>query len=201
MSVRDKGALITWTTGRLDAPPVLLLHDRYLDHDANDALGAQFAPTQRVVSVRSARTQMEMGVTKGYYWHLGPLDQPELSTMGDALSHLERLLLELNRQTGKRIALVGTGEGGSVALLIALVWRELVGGVVSIDGPLATNIADMPLTLASASGLPVLLVERRADLAASHTELTARGASVSTGTVNDETIVRWVEGLPAALPV
>ncbi len=41
MSVREKGALITWTTGRPDAPPVVLLHDRYLDHDANDAIGAR----------------------------------------------------------------------------------------------------------------------------------------------------------------
>ena len=86
MSVRTKGALITWTTGRPDGPPVVLLHDRYLDHDANDALGARLAPTHRVISARAARTQMEMGQIKGYYWFLGALDQPELSTLGDPLS-------------------------------------------------------------------------------------------------------------------
>jgi pimeloyl-ACP methyl ester carboxylesterase len=192
MSVRDKGAIITWTTGRVDAAPVVLLHDRYLDHDANDELAGKLVPTHTVTSTRAPRTQMESGLTKGYYWHLGPLDQPELSTMGDALSHLERLLIEINRETGKPIALVGTGEGGSVALLISLVWRDLVASVVSIDGPLARNLEEMPVVLQPADGLPVLLVERRADLASSGRALAARGAIVSNGVASDETIARWV---------
>ena len=195
MSVRAKGALITWTTGRLDAPPVVLLHDRYLDHDANDVLGARLGSSRRVISVRSARTQMESGLVKGYYWHLGPLDEPEMSTMGDALSHLERLLIDLNRETGQRITLVGTGEGGSVALLISLVWRELVSGVASIDGPLAGNVDAMPVGLQPAAGLPVLLVERRADLAPTSMALSARGATVSTGAASEDTIAHWVAGL------
>jgi pimeloyl-ACP methyl ester carboxylesterase len=197
MSVREKGALITWTTGRADAPPVVLLHDRYLDHDANDALAARLAPTSRVVSVRSARTQMESGLVKGYYWHLGPLDEPEMSTMGDALSHLERLLIDLNRETGRRIALVGTGEGGSVALLMSLIWRELVSGVASIDGPLAGNLDDMPVDLQPAAGLPVMLIERHTALAPSSIALAARGASVRIGIASDETLVRWLTSLPA----
>lgn len=197
MSVREKGALITWTTGRPDAPPVVLLHDRYFDHDANDALAARLAPTSRVVSVRSARTQMESGLVKGYYWHLGPLDEPEMSTMGDALSHLERLLIDLNRETGRRIALVGTGEGGSVALLMSLIWRELVSGVASIDGPLAGNLDDMPVDLQPAAGLPVMLIERRTALAPSSIALAARGASVRIGIASDETLVRWLTSLPA----
>ncbi len=197
MSVRTKGALITWTTGSRDARPVVLLHDRYLDHDANDALGALLAPTHRIASIRSARTQMEMGLIKGYYWHLGPLDQPELSTLGDALSHLERLLLELNRETGKRIALIGSGEGGSVALLISLLWRELIAGTVSIDGPLATNTASMPLTLEPAADLPILLAERQADLSPTGVALAARGASVTTLPASDDAIASWIRKLPA----
>ena len=43
MSVRTRGALITWTTGDREAAPVILLHDRYRDHDANDVLGALLA--------------------------------------------------------------------------------------------------------------------------------------------------------------
>lgn len=197
MSVREKGALITWTTGQPDAPPVVLLHDRYLDHEANDALASRLAPTSRVVSVRSARTQMESGLVKGYYWHLGPLDEPEMSTIGDALSHLERLLIELNRETGRRIALVGTGEGGSVALLMSLIWRELISGVASIDGPLAGNLNDMPVDLQPAAGLPVMLIERRAALASSSITLAARGASVRIGVASDESLVRWVTNLQA----
>jgi len=197
MSVREKGALITWTTGRLDAPPVLLLHDRYLDHDANDALGALLAETRRVISVRSARTQMEMGTIKGYYWYLGQLDTPELSTLGDALSHLERLLLDIQRETGRRVTLAGMGEGGALALLIGLLWREHVAGVVSIDGPLAVNIAEMPLTLPPANGLPVMLVERQRSLEAAAAALTGRGATVSSGIAGDPAIAQWIAALPA----
>jgi predicted esterase len=195
MSVRTRGALITWTTGDREAAPVVLLHDRYRDHDANDALGALLASTHRVVSVRGARTQMEMGLIKGYYWHLGPLTEPELSTLGDALSHLELLLIELNRETDKRIAIVGTGEGGSVALLIGLLWRELVSGVVSIDGPLARNIAEMPIALPPAAGLPVLLAQRNADLSRTAADLSARGAKVTADPASDDAVAAWLRRL------
>jgi predicted esterase len=197
MSVRTRGALITWTTGDRDAPTVVLLHDRYLDHDANDALAALLEPSRRVVSVRGARTQMEMGLIKGYYWHLGRLDQPELSTLGDALSHLELLLVGLARETGKRIALVGTGEGGGIALLLSLLWRELVAGAVSIDGPLAANIAAMPLSIGPAADLPVLLAERDTNLSATAVALTARGASVTTLPASDQAIADWLGRLAA----
>lgn len=195
MSVREKGALLTWTTGDRNGPPVVLLHDRYLDHEANDALGRLLEPAHCVISVRSARTQMESGLTKGYYWHLGPLDQPELSTLGDALSHLERLLGTLSDNGQRRLALVGTGEGGSVALLIALLWRELVSGVVSIDGPLARNIPDMPLTFPPASGLPVLLAQHQRDLATTRDQLAGLGAQVTMSSTDDAQIVEWIAKL------
>lgn len=197
MSVREKGALITWTTGKADAPPVLLLHDRYLDHGANDALGTLLDGSNRVVSVRSARTQMEMGTIKGYYWYLGPLETPELSTLGDALSHLELLLLDLHRETGRRVSLAGVGEGGSMALLIGLLWPERVAGVVSIDGPLAVNIAEMPLTLPPADGLPVMLVERHRSLGTTMAGLATRGATVSSGAAGEPTVAQWIAALPA----
>lgn len=196
MSVREKGALLTWTTGDRNGPPVVLLHDRYLDHDSNDVLGRLLEPSRCVISVRSARTQMESGLTKGYYWYLGPLDQPELSTLGDALSHLERLLATLSDNGQRRLALVGTGEGGSVALLIALLWRELVSGVVSIDGPLARNIADMPLDFPPADGLPVLLAQRQRDLTGARDQLAGLGAQVTLGGEDDAQVVEWVARLP-----
>lgn len=191
MSVRNSGALITWTTGSIDSPPVLLLHDRYLDHTANDAFAGLLEADHRVVSVRAARTQMEAGLIKGYYWHLGPLDQPELSTLGDALSHLERLLTTLNDSTGQRVALLGSGEGGSVALLLALLWRERISAIVSIDGPIARNVAEMPLTFPDPDGLPVLLVERLRDLKTSHDRLVQHGAEVTVGSHTDAQIADW----------
>ena len=195
MSVRSKGALITWTTGVPDGAPVMLLHDRYLDHDASDTLAAALEPTHRVVSVRSARTQMEDGFIKGYYWYLGPYDVPELSTLGDALHHLERLLVRVNAESGRRVALVGTGEGGSMALAMGLLWREIVAGIVSIDGPLFRTLDEIPMTLPATDGLPVLLAGRTRDMSASATALAARGASVGGGADEAGAIARWVAGL------
>ena len=197
MSVRERSALITWTTGVPTGAPVVLLHDRYLDHEANDALAAAFAPTHRVVSVRSARTQMEMGLIKGYYWFLGDLDRPELSTLGDGLSHLERLLLTLNEETGQRIVLVGQGEGGSIALLISLVWPELIAGVASIDGPLPSTTAGLPVETKPVTGLPVLLVDGTRNLLATSVALATRGAHVERVDASNTParIARWATGL------
>jgi hypothetical protein len=197
MSVRTRGALITWTTGRPDAAPVLLLHDRYLDHESTNALATLLARSNRVVSVRSARTQMEMGQIKGYYWYLGALDHPELSTLGDALTHLERLVLDIHREGGRRVALAGAGEGGSIALLMGLLWPEIISGVCSIDGPLPANIAEMPLALSPADGMPMLLVERNVGLGATMAALALRGATVNTDDPSDADIASWLAALNA----
>lgn len=187
-----KTALITWTTGDRDKPPVILLHDRYLDHDFTAALGDRLVASNCVVTTRAARTQMEMGLIKGYYWFLGPLERPELSTLGDGLHHLERLLLSLNEETGKRIALCGIGEGGTIALLIAMVWPELIAGVASIDGPLPLNLSDLPVDFGDINGLDILLAERDRDLAATTASLVARGASVSRIAADDDAIAAWL---------
>lgn len=195
MSDSRKTALITWTTGERDRPPVILLHDRYLDHAATAALGQLLASTNRVVSARSARTQMEKGLIKGYYWFLGPFERPELSTLGDGLHHLERLLLSLNEETGKRVALAGYGEGGTIALLIALIWPELISGVAALDGPLPLTLDELPLELGNAEGLNVLLTEHDRDLTASTAGLVARGASVSRIAHDDAAVARWIAAL------
>ncbi len=173
----EKSALITWTSGAPDGAPLILLHDRYLDHDQTDAIGAALAAEYRVVSVRAARTQMENTLIKGYYWFLGPLEGPELSTFGDGLEHLERLLLTLT-ESGRKATIVGLGEGGTMALMIALVWRELVSAAVSVDGPLPANIADFPIEIGSAAGLPMLLAEASRSLAETTAALAERGAAV-----------------------
>ncbi len=195
MSDSRKTALITWTTGERDKPPVILLHDRYLDHASTLQLGGLLAPTHRVVSARSARTQMEKGLIKGYYWFLGPFERPELSTLGDGLHHLERLLLTLNEDTGNRITLAGIGEGGTIALLLALVWPELISGIVSTDGPLPLNLGELPLELGEADGLNVLLTEQDRDLSATAAALEARGASISRIAHDDTAVAAWIAAL------
>ncbi|HWA17505.1 MAG TPA: alpha/beta hydrolase [Devosia sp.] len=193
MSVREKSALLTWTTGRPEGRPVILLHDRFGDHEANDGLGAELAASHRVVSVRAARTQMENGFIKGYYWFLGDLQHPELSTFGDGLSHLERLLVSL---TGERKAvLAGTGQGGVMALTMAMIWPGRVAGIASIGGPLPADLEGLPVELLPITGLPILLAGP--DLADTAAELRQREARLDQrDSATPAEIGDWVRRLP-----
>lgn len=193
-----RGPLITWSVGSAGAEPVLLLHDRYKDHDELADLGAELAAKRRVVRVRGARTQMEDTSIKGYYWFIGPLERPELSTFGDGLHHLETLLLSLtDASPDRRVALVGHGEGGTMALTLALVWPERISRVVSIDGPLPANRDAFPLELRRASGLPVLLVPEARNLDETATALKQSGCRVETGR-GTGAVADWL--LTAAVP-
>lgn len=189
MSVRDHGALLTWTSGDPTGSPVLLWHDRYRDRDPQDPLLPALASGHRVVAARSARTQMEMGAIRGYYWFLGPLHRPELSTLGDALSHAERLVLDIAATTGERVSLVGRGEGGTLALLVGLLWPDVVSAVVSIGGPAPHNLDRLPLTWPPADGLPVLLV---GGAPADCELLAARGVYVDTAVGEETGIADWL---------
>lgn len=174
-----KSQLVTWTSGLADGLPMLLLHDRHGPGDGSvDPLAQALVSSHQLVVVRSARTQSERSKVRGHYWHLGPYDLPEISTLGDALYHLEGLMLEVHRHTGRKITLFGRGEGGGVALLMGLVRPEIVAGVVSVDGPLATNLDQLPMSWPDAAGLNVLLLEDARQLEASQSALGARGAQV-----------------------
>lgn len=192
-----KSQLVTWTYGQPDGAPVLLLHDRYGSGDgAIDALAKGLDESHKLIVVRSARTQSERSLVRGYFWHLGPYDQPEISTIGDALYHLEKLLLDVHQEIGRKVTLFGRGEGGGVALLMALLWPDIVAGVISADGPLATNLDDLPVSFPDATGLKVLLVEDERSLDASETALAARKVAVErvekSTSIND-----WVRALQA----
>lgn len=149
-------------TGTADGglAPVLLLHDRYADLDALDDLADRLTPDRLVVAVRAARAQILDQFVHGYYWYLEiEAGEPELSTLGDALAQLETLLLEVTSGTPKgRAVLVGEGQGGVVALLLASVWPEKVRTVVAMNAE-APSLPDVVgLGTARMDGLTVLLV-------------------------------------------
>jgi pimeloyl-ACP methyl ester carboxylesterase len=190
-----KSQLVTWSYGQTNGAPVLLLHDRYGPGDgAVDSLAQDLGDSHQLVVVRSARTQSERSLVRGYFWHLGPYERPEVSTIGDALYHLEILLLEVHQAAGHKVTLFGRGEGGGVALLMGLLWPEVVAGVASVDGPLATNLDDFPIDLPDASSLKVLLVEEERTLEASQAALAGRNvAAERVGKISS--VSDWVRSL------
>jgi hypothetical protein len=158
-----RSLLFTAHDGPSSGPPFLVLHERYGSLDSARVLGQLLGSTAFRVAVRSVRLQTTGGdgETYGFYWYVGPEEQPELSTLGDGLYQLELLLLQIFRDSGyKKIGLLGAGEGGVVALLMGLVRPELISIVVAIDAHLPINFASIPIEIPALDDLPVLLVQR-----------------------------------------
>src|SRR5690606_21385200 len=112
------------------------------------------------IGVRAPRVQNQGGTgqTKGYFWTVGPVDAPELSTLGDALYELEVLLEEnLARYGRSHAGVLGEGQGGVVALLLASFFPDKIKRAIIIDAALPKNLAVMPFD-PSLAGVEVVLV-------------------------------------------
>lgn len=188
----SKSFLYTSRKGAPDGAPFLILHDRNLWLSDAVALADRFVDdTALKIAVQSPRAQSAggSGITMGYFWYIGPLTSPELSTLGDGLYQLEVLLDETFKVCGgRKLTLVGTGEGGTVALLAGLIFPDKVRGVVALDAALPANLSKMPLDERPLGGLPVLL--RGEHAAAAETELSQRGAVVTVTTSESDDTVR-----------
>jgi pimeloyl-ACP methyl ester carboxylesterase len=170
--------LQTIRTGPETGTPALILHDRYGHLEDAEALGALFGDDTIKIAVRSPRAQSAggSGITMGYFWYIGPKNQPELSTLGDGLYQLEVLIEETLQRYGQRkIVLAGQGEGAMIAILAGLVFPDKIKAVIASDAVFPTNIDDMPLECPPANGLPILVSGEDAQGAAD--ALNARGAS------------------------
>lgn len=177
----SRSFLYTSREGAPDGAPFLVFHDRYLLLQDAEALAKVIDDDAIRIAVQSPRAQSAggSGITKGYFWYIGPLNKPELSTLGDGLYQLELLIDETFERYGQRkIGLYGTGEGGVIAMLAGLIFPDKVSAVVAIDAPFPTNIDQMPLEVRALDGLPVLLSGEHA--ASAHDALTQRGALVTT---------------------
>jgi pimeloyl-ACP methyl ester carboxylesterase len=176
--------LSTWHDGAPDGAPFLIFHDRYELLDDARALGERLGNDVLRIAVRGARTQTMggSGVVKGFYWYIGPVARPELSTLGDGLYQLELLIDEIAaRHPGHRIGVLGKGEGGVIALLAALIWPDRIGMVEILGAGLPENLADMPVETGRLDGVGVKLVDTDdARAAATAAQLRQRGARVET---------------------
>ena len=158
MSARTKSLLYTKRQGDPGGTPWLLLHDRHGDLPDAEALGAACPDGTLRIAVRAPRLQTSGATSRvgGFYWYFGPIDRPELSTLGDALYQLEIVLLEAAQAspTGKA-GLIGKGEGGAVALLMAQIWPDKIEKVIAIDANLPTNLDDIPFDRRELDGLNI----------------------------------------------
>lgn len=165
--------------------PWLVLHDRWGMIEDAVSLGELLGPSALAIGVRAPRVQNQGGTgqTKGYFWTVGPVDAPELSTLGDALYELEVLLNEnLERYQKSHLGLLGKGQGGMVALVFASIFPDKIKRVIAIDSALPKNMSVMPFE-PSLAGVEIVLVgdQTQSDIEA----LTALGAKVSRATESE----------------
>lgn len=199
--------LLTKTGGLPKGPTLVLLHDRngdYLDlQPYADALSHHY----RTCLARAARTQMIEIEVLGHFWFVETAPGlPEVSTFGDALFQVEALALELEKSSGRKLALFGQGQGGVLALTMALIWPEIVGAVVALDAGLPGNISEFPVDLKEVCDVSVLLARLNQsldpweqDAITTAAELRAHGATVElvsdspSGT--ESAVCQWLIGM------
>lgn len=182
--MNSQSFLLTQRRGPADAMPWLVLHDRWGMLEDGLKLGEVLGPDALTIAIRAPRVQNRGGTgeTKGYFWTVGPVTAPEMSTLGDGLYQLEIVLQENLAFYGKdRLGILGKGQGGVISLLLAAFFPDKVKRVIVIDATLPTNLALMPFD-PSLAGVEVVLVGDQSEEEAARIE--ALGASVSRTTLD-----------------
>lgn len=169
----SESLLYTARDGAPQGAPFLVLHDRFGSLDDARTLGRQLGDDKLRIAVRGPRVQTAGGggTVAGYYWYFGPVEKPELSTLGDGLYQLERLLLETCEKLGQeKVGLLGHGEGGVVAVLTAMIWPERIASVIAIDAPMPVNLDQIPFDRLPLDGLQVTFVDDQQTFSAASAE-------------------------------
>lgn len=178
--------LVKRTTGTASHgnAPAILLHDRYQDLTALDEIAESLNGNREVIAVRGARSQIQDQFVLGYFWFLEPAPfEPEWSTVGDALSQLEQLVLSVAATSAtETVTLVGEGQGATMALLLASIWPEKVKRVVAIDGYLPPLPNEVGIDESGMAGCSILLLRGPTSDHPATEELERRGAEVTTRT-------------------
>jgi pimeloyl-ACP methyl ester carboxylesterase len=161
MTTRRRSLLHIAFDGPETGIPWLVLHGRYGNLDTARRLGAEQLPADTLrIAVRSARTQTMGSLLppKGNFWFIGKPDWPELSTFGDALHQLSLLLYDLRDVDGvSSLNLLGEGEGGTMALVLALSHPDRINHVTAIGSAFPGNFDRMPLHIGDIARLSVSL--------------------------------------------
>lgn len=183
--MKSNSFLLTQRQGPPDAMPWLVLHDRWGMLEDAVSLAGVLGPEALTIAIRAPRVQNQGGTgqTKGYLWTVGPVTAPELSTLGDCLYQLELVLEENLALYGRdKLGVLGKGQGGVVALLLAAIFPDKISRAIIMDAALPTNLSAMPIE-PSLAGVEVALVgEQSAEEVA---RIEALGANISRITADE----------------
>jgi predicted esterase len=96
---------------------------------------------------------------QGYHWYFGSdASRPEPATFGESLWSLEAFLADLReRHPGRKPVVLGVGQGGVLAVSLALMVPDLIGAVVAVEGGFPV-IRGWDPPERRADGLPVVMV-------------------------------------------
>lgn len=162
-------------------------------------LAAAIAPGRRRVVPEPPRFLYVGREHVGQRWWVTSIDgEHEPATFGDALHAVEQLAAGIRAQWTAPSLLVGDGQGGELALALALIAPELVAGVVACDAALP-EVPGWERPAAALDGLPVLLLPGALPVAAierTRRELLAAGARVSESAETETASAWWREAAP-----
>jgi pimeloyl-ACP methyl ester carboxylesterase len=138
----------------------------------------------------------------GRRWYVTGIDgEIEPATFGDALYAVEQLATAAHEQWHRPPLLIGHGQGGELALALALLVPDSLAGVAAVAAGIP-QVAGWERPDCAAAGLPVLLVPAHGDdagTARTRGELAAIGAQVATSRsvgANDA-LEPWLDGVMA----
>ncbi|MDR9372746.1 hypothetical protein Q5424_26840, partial [Conexibacter sp. JD483] len=122
------------------------------------ALARVAAPARRLLVPEPLRFLYLGRHHVGQRWWVTGLDgEHEPATFGDALHAVEQFADGACEQWGAAPLLIGHGQGGELALALALLLGDRVGGVAAIDAALP-RVPGWELPAPALAGLPVLLL-------------------------------------------
>jgi pimeloyl-ACP methyl ester carboxylesterase len=166
------------------------------------ALARATAPDHRVVLPEPLRFLYLSRDHVGRRWYVTSIDgEIEPATFADALYAVEQLATAAHEQWDRPPLLIGHGQGGELALALALLVPDRLAGVAAVAARIP-QVAGWERPECAAAGLPVLLAPGHGDdagTARTRGELASIGARVATSrsVAATDALEPWLDGVMA----
>lgn len=138
---------------------VVTLHGHNGGLDDMVPLARSLGDNNTIIAPEAARSVYQSINVTGRTWFGGTPERPEPASFGDSLAQLERFLYDVRGrdETHHHPWLLGYEQGATMALSLAVIVPEVLGGVIAICGGLPT-FSDPTLLDPVAGDLPILLI-------------------------------------------